>query len=282
VLVGAAVLAVIVVLGAVQALSSVALRAKARPGAWVTVVSKPIAAAVDALDPAVPLPSALRLVFARAALQAHDLPRARAETMRLGRSRDRYALEAGLAEARGETATAVAAYLAAGDVTGIEARVEELAAEKRFAEALALGYESIVRLRNDRTQPDALAEASFRLGRLEERQAYALRVGAPERRMHEGRALEAYAAAAKLAPLSLHYLIAYGNQQLNLAQLPAAVRTFERARDADPTSADPLVGLGDAAVRRGDAAVARAYLARARALDPASEAVARLAAAIGA
>ncbi len=281
VLARAAAIVVVVVFGGVQAVSSVALRANAQRGAWVTAVPRAVATGVDALDPGLPLPPALRLVFARAALSAHELQRAEAEIARLGPSRDRYALEAGIAEARGDTAVAVAAYLAAGDLAGLEARVEELAAQRHFAAALALEHEAIARLRTDRLQPDALAEASFRLGRLEERQAYALAVGAPERRLHETRALDAYGFAVKLAPLSQQYLLAFGNQQLNLARIAAAVRTFERARDADPTSADPLLGLGDAAARRGDLAAARAFLARARAIDPRSPAVGRLAHEIG-
>ncbi|GAC1299322.1 MAG: hypothetical protein NVSMB19_03210 [Vulcanimicrobiaceae bacterium] len=281
VLIRAAVLAALIVLGVVQGVATVALRATAQPGAWVTIVPRPLAHAIDVLDPAVPLPPALRLVFARAALGAHDPSRAAAETARLGPSRDRYALEARIAEARHDSAGAVAAYLAAGDLAGLEAQVDDLAARGEFAEALALQHETIARLRADRTQPDALAEASFRLGRLEERQAYAFAVGRPERRLHERRALSAYAFAVKLAPLSQQYLLAYGNQQLNVAELPAAVRTFERARDADPTSADPWVGLGDAAARRGDRVAARAFLARARAIAPASEAVLRLARELG-
>jgi len=81
-----------------------------------------------------------------------------------------------------------------------------------------------------------------------------------------------------LAPLALDYFLAYGSQQVNLAQLDAAVRTFERARDADPTSAAPLAALGDVALRRGDVGAARGFLERARSLDPASDAVQRLAA----
>lgn len=92
---------------------------------------------------------------------------------------------------------------------------------------------------------------------------------------------DAYAHALALAPLEERYLLAFGNQQLNLADLPAAERTFERARDVDPTSAEPLAGLGDVAFRQGDAAGARSYLARARALDPGSAAVRTLALKLG-
>lgn len=277
----AAVGVVAIGLGVVQVLSSIVLRERARDGAWVEVLPVGVLAAVDRLDPRVPIPPALRLVMGRAALAARDLPRAREEAALLGTSRDAYALEAGIAEAMGDGARATAAYLAAGDLTGLETRVDALAREDRFDEALALQHAIVARLRPDRTQADALAEAFFGLGRLEERRAYALAVGVPQRHVHELRARDAYAAAVEVSPLAEHYLLALGNQQLNVAELDAAVRTFERARDLDPTSADPIVGFGDAAARRGDRTAARAYLARARALDPRSEAVGRLAREIG-
>jgi uncharacterized protein HemY len=55
-----------------------------------------------------------------------------------------------------------------------------------------------------------------------------------------------------------------------------------RARDADPTSADPFAGLGELAHRRGDERAARSYLERARSLDAHDEAVLRLARELGA
>ncbi|GAC1304379.1 MAG: hypothetical protein NVSMB21_04780 [Vulcanimicrobiaceae bacterium] len=267
-------------LGLIQALSSVALRERAR-GAWIDLVPAPIADAVDRLDPALPLPDALRLVFARAALDARDLARVRAETARLHPSPDRFALEAALALARGDTDAALEAYLAAGDLAGFEARVDGLAASGRTVAALVLQRRMIARLARDRTQADVLAEAAFDLGRLEEQRAYAFAVGSAERHRYELRALDAYLAASRAAPLAERYLLALGNQQLNLARLDAAVATFERAREADPTSADPIAGLGDAAARRGDARAARVFLARARALDGRSPAVERLAHEIG-
>lgn len=272
---------VVVIFAVIQGLSGIALHRDATFGSWTTVVPASVTNAVDTLDPALPIPPALRLVLARQALASHDLARAGAHVARLPPSRDRFSLDAALASARGDRAGAVVALLAAGDLVGLEARVDELAGERRFAEALALERATIERLRTDPTQVDALAEASFRLGRLEERQAYAIVRGGAERHVHESRALDAYAVAARLSPLSQQNLLAYGNQQLNVGDLAGAVRTFERARDADPTSADAVIGLGDAALRRGDRVAARAYLARARAIDPTSTALARLARAIG-
>lgn len=236
-----------------------------------------VGARVDRLDPHVPLPPALRLVLARHALARDDLEYAARAAAGLGPSRDRLALEAEIAERRGDRAAAVRAYLAAGDLAGVEAAVARLEAAGHVTGARALQEEVVSRLSGDRTQSDALAQAYYGLGRIEETSAYALRPRSAERRAAETRALDAYDRASRLAPLSVRYLIAVGNQRLNLGDIPAARRTFERARDADPTSAEPLTGLGDVALRTGARAQARALLARARALDPQSEAVRRLA-----
>ena len=273
--------AVVVAFAAIQIVSSIALRSAAQSASWPTFVSQALGAKIDALDPSVPVPPALRLVFARRALAAHDVARASAEGRRLGSSRDRYALVAGIAEAHGDTVGATNDYLAAGDVAGLDGLVERLAARGRFREALRLQRAIVARLSNDRTQQDALAAAAFSLGLLEERQAYALAVGAPERHAHELLARDAYALAAKLSPLSGRYLLALGNQQLNVFDIAGAVATFDLARSVDPTNAGPLLGLGDAAARRGERDVARRYLARARAIEPASAAAERLAREIG-
>jgi len=58
--------------------------------------------------------------------------------------------------------------LAAGDVVGLQARIDQLAQRGRLDDALGLERDVIVRLRGDRTQADALATASFHLGRLEQ------------------------------------------------------------------------------------------------------------------
>jgi tetratricopeptide (TPR) repeat protein len=272
----AAAVLVALVLGSLQFLASIALRANAQRGAWVAHVPSVLAAAIDELDPQIPLPSTLRLVFAREALARHDVARAVAEAARLSPSRDRFALEAEIALTRGDTASAIADYLAAGDVTGLQRRIDQLARRGRLDDALALEHDVVVRMRGDRTQPDMLATVSFDLGRLEQTRAYASPPG-PEKHLHELRSLEAYETSVGLAPLSLNYLLAYGSQQVNLGRLDAAIMTFEGARDADPRSAAPLAALGDVALRRGNVSAARDFLERALVLDPASDAVQRLA-----
>jgi hypothetical protein len=271
-------LALLVVgLGAIQIVSSIALRASAQRGSWVELVPASARAAVDRLLPGPPLPPALGLVLARNALAAGDLTLAERDIARLGPSRDRSALAGRLAEARGDTAGAAADYLAAGDLAGLERRSAELESAGHVAAALELQRAAIARLQGDRTQVDALADAYFALGRLEERIAEGLAPGSPPRRARELDSRDAYAAALALAPLDGNYLLGYANQLVNVGELEAAKRAFLRERDADPASAEPFAGLGDVALRQGNVARARLYLARARSLDASSAAVERLA-----
>ncbi len=268
--------AVVGILAMLQFVASVALRDRAQTWSWVHLVPAAVGTRVDAFGTRVPMPLALRLVLARVALSRGDLVYAREATAALGESRDRSALEAEIAERQGDTAGAVRAYLAAGDLAGIDAAVARLEAAGRASDALALQMEVVRRLESDRTQIDALAQAYYGLGRVTQTSAYALAPRSPKRRPTERRALDAYERALRLAPLSMRYLIAVANQAINVDDLAKAQSTFERARDRDPTSAEPLTGLGDVALRRGDRATSRAMLERARAIDPNSAAVHRL------
>jgi len=272
---------VVCALAAIQVVSSVALRGSAQAGSWVRLVPAPLAAQIEGINPAYPLPPALRLVLAREALAENDPARGQAYIARMPPSGDRMVLEGRLAEARGDVPDAVRSYLAAGDLDDLEARVDDLRSAGQIVPALALAREIVARLQSDPTQADALAQAYWNLGHVEESKAYQSWVGSAERNQHERLAAAAYARAVALAPLQERYLIAYANQQLNLAQLDAAATAFSRAQNVDPASADPLAGLGEVAHRRGDAAAARAYLSRARALDPHSDAVIRLARELG-
>jgi tetratricopeptide (TPR) repeat protein len=220
-------------------------------------------------------------VLARQALARGDFATADVDLGLLAPSRDRLALAGGLADARGDASGALRAYLAADDLADVERAVETLEARGRIAEALALQEDLVRRLAADPTQIDALAQADFDLGRLQETQAYQFGVGTAVRHAHELAGAAAYAHAVDLAPFEERYLIAFANQEINLRDFKAAGRAFERARDADPTSVEPVAGLGAVALADGDVAFARACLERARTLDPASAATHRLASALG-
>ena len=264
-------------LGVEQAVASVALRDDARRPAWVRYVPAGLAARVDGLDPGLPLPPVLRLVLARRALAAGDFGLLAAHVARLPASRDRAELEGALADRRGDAAAAVADYLAAGDLDDVERRIEALAASGRGDEALRLQHAAIAAAEADPAQIGNVPEAYYRLGLLEQELAYRIpdpgARGEPQRR-----SLEAYRKAVALAPLESRYLLAAGNEAINLDDLDTALGFFQRARDVDPSSADALAGFGDVAVRRGNTAEARRYLAEAQRLNAASPAVQRLAA----
>ena len=268
---------VLLVLASIQLVASLAVRNRAVAGSWLSFVPPAAAARVERLDPALPLPSPLRLLLARRALQDGDLALASRWIVLLPPSRDRSSLEGGLAEANGDALAAARGYLAADDLSGVERLIA--GAERRGDPdgALALQSEVVGRLRADRTQSDTLAEAYYRLGLLEEEASWRLPVGDARRRADELHAKKAYDGALVLAPFSQRYLIAAASQELNLGDLDAAAREYARARNADPASSVALVGLGEVALRRGDVAGAGAWLARARAIDPTGPAVLRLA-----
>ncbi|MGH7729429.1 MAG: tetratricopeptide repeat protein, partial [Vulcanimicrobiaceae bacterium] len=117
--------------------------------------------------------------------------------------------------------------------------------------------------------------AWYRLGVLRQAAAYRAAAASPARMRWERGSLDAYAQALALAPTEGLYLVAYGNQALNLGELELAASTFARAHALDPLAPDPLVGLGESALRRGDRAAALRALAQANALAPDDPAVRR-------
>ena len=258
-----------------QVVATIAVRSES--GGWVRLVPQALALRIDDAISAYPLPPLLRLVLARDALARGDLARAERDANALAPSADRSALVAGIARARGDLASAARADLAADDLQGVAADVAALVARGRIPEAVALERALVARLEGERTQADVLARASFSLGDLEETQAYQFAVGSAVRADHERLSLVAYERAANLAPLDLRYLIATGNQALNVGDFETATALFTRAERIDPRSPDPVAGLGDLAFRRGDLERARGELARAEALDARDPAVVRLA-----
>ncbi len=265
------------VLGTLQFFATIALRSRAQTGAWVTLLPAREATRIAEFAEGLPLPDSLRLAFAREALASGDLARAAAVAAPLRPGPEVSALRAALARARGDTHAAVADDLAAGDFTSLTTDLDTLVSRGELARALEVQRLAVTRLVARRTAPDALAEAEYHLGIYEEARAQTFAAASSERRAHGEAAAAAYARASALGPLDERYVLAAGNQALNLGAWTDAAMLFEQARALDPTSADPLAGLGDLALRRGDGARARVYLARARALDPRSVAVVRLA-----
>jgi tetratricopeptide (TPR) repeat protein len=264
---------VLALLIAVQVTSSAALRDYAQPGSLLLLLPHDLAdrvafAAGDRLTPA------LKLLLARRAMNDGDLELAELRVAALPASRDRAALAGQIFERRGDHAQAIRSFLVAGDLPGLEREEQLVERSGNISRAVALQREIVSGLARDRTQPDALAEAWWRLGLVEETDAYHHPI--PARRPYALRSMRAYEQAVALAPLSEKYLIAAGSQELNLGEAARALIYFERARDVDPTSAQAWIGLGEVALYRGDRAAARRYLARARRIDPTTPAVLRL------
>ncbi len=273
----------IVVLGVglatVQFVASVALRDDAQSPSWVRFVPPALATRVDELSPDLPLPAALRLVLARRALESGRLALAEEHLAHMDPSRDRDELVGLLAERGGDERAAVLAFLAAGDVAGVEERVAQLAATGRIDEALQLQRAVLARVQQDPAEAGALPEAYYRLAGLEQDAAY--RLDSDARGPLERASATDYERAVALAPLEERYLIAAGNEQINLGDFDAALAYFRRVRDVDPNSVDALTGFGDVALRLGKTSEARAYLAQAKRLKPDADSVKRLAKALG-
>lgn len=254
-------------LGAQQAISDVL----ARNGAQRMSLLLLLPSSVDDRYMLVP---AQRLVAARRALAEGKAAQARRELAALPASPDRMALEAQLAEQEGDQRRALALYLAAGDLEGLNRVLARRQAQGDLRGALSLQLEIVRRLAASRTQSDALADAWWRLGQI----YAALGYKEPSRGvLFRRQALEAYERALALAPFSQTYLLNAGYQAFDLGESARAGALFARAHDADPKSVNALVGLGRVALLRGDRASAGGYLAAAQAIDPSLPDVVRLA-----
>jgi tetratricopeptide (TPR) repeat protein len=265
-----------VALGWLQATADLAVRQRAAPGSWVGLVPPAAADRFVLASGALLRSPALALLLARRALEKGSGAEAAERIARLPPSADRAALEGALAEGRGDGGAAVRAYLAAGDLDGLERAIARVERTGRIPEALALQQAVVARLRADPAQSESLARAYLALGRMEETQAYQFAPGDARRYRHELQSGSAYARALALAPYDERALIAAGNQALNLGDLASAERYFIRAQDANPVSASAFVGLAAVALRRGDRAAAASDWERARRIAPASADVVRL------
>ena len=249
----------VVLLGVEQAISDLLARDAARPGSLVAHVPSHV-------DPRWPLLPLQRLLLARNDLAAGDLRGAEEQAALLADSPERLDLEAQLAQRRGERATAIAKYFAAGDVDGLEAIVTEMETARDFREALTLQRAIVGALAQNGMQPDALAEAWWRLAVL-----YAI-VGdqTPAEQTSDYRAaMAADERAIELAPFSQKYLLNAAYRAVGLGELAQAAKWYERVRATNPKSVDAILGLAKIALLRGNRDEARAQLLTARSIDPA-------------
>lgn len=264
----------LIALAGLQVVSSALLRDYAEPASIVALIPASVTRWIQDRDELAPTAS-LRLLLARRALAEHDEAVAKRLVAQLPPTRDRWQLEAQLAEVRGDHGAAVAGYLRARDLIGLEREESRIAASGHTREAVLLQRQIVKALESDPTQPDALAEAWWRLGLAEQLDGY-MHYPINSRRSWALRAMRAYEQACALAPLSERYLVAAGNQEINLNDDADAEHYFERARDVDPTSAQAWVGLAQIAMRRGDPKAAHRYMLRARHMEGSSPTAAGL------
>lgn len=249
-------------------LASYALNAGvAAPGTLPTRIPQNFGLAVyRSLERVAPAP------YVVATLAAHDLSTGDAaaalrEAIELPASPARDELLARIARGQGKEQLALEYFLAAPDVSAVDAAAQTLAVT---SPAAAYGLETLLerRLGLLTTHPDDVAETYFRLGQLANRQAWREIPDSKAQGAWLKRGMRDFRSAVELAPLSDKYLIVAANQAMLLGNLDGAQRFFARATDANPGSADAVAGLGVIAYQRGDVATAENDLRRARALDP--------------
>ena len=205
--------------------------------------------------------------LAQQALEHGDADGAERYAVRLPASPVRDELLARVAGLRGQSTLAAEYLLAAPDPVAFNT-----ATQRRAVQDPAAGY-ALERLLRDRlarsgTHPDAVAEASWQMGLLANREAWRQIPGSPAQHGWLQRADDDFGTAARLAPLSERYVVAAANQADLLNDRVRAQRLFAHAGEIDPGSADAVAGLGVVAWQNGDRRGAAEYLRRARAIDP--------------
>lgn len=194
-------------------------------------------------------------MLARAALDGGDPAQALRYAQQLPDSAKRDQLLAQVAQARADDSTAQQYFVAAGDIEAIDRAVNALA-QRAPGQAYTLEFALTQRLQRSGTHPDAVAEGYWRLGTLAAAQS--------KRTL----AMQNYAQAVALSPLSEKYLISAGYAAYELRDNAAAASYFARVLSVDPASADAYAGAGMVALREGDRARAQMYAQRARRVDP--------------
>ncbi|MDE2571285.1 MAG: hypothetical protein KGM44_02035 [bacterium] len=192
---------------------------------------------------------------ARAAVARGDDALAQRWIRRMPQGGYALALEATIAERRGEAESAVADDLRDGDAGALARIVDGLAAHD-LPRALRLQRHVVAALDADPTHPPSRAEAYWRLGELSARSGD-LRS-----------ASSAYRRAIELSPYAGLYALSYAQHLwYALHDGPAAERYFLRTLRDDPTASPAYEGLAAIASARGDRAAAASYLRKAHAIE---------------
>ncbi|MGC1381827.1 MAG: hypothetical protein WA814_12490 [Candidatus Baltobacteraceae bacterium] len=266
-IIGATIAFTLLALAAVQ-LASDSLDARAAaPGTFPARIPPAFGLRVYRLLDRIAPAAYVEATLARQALDRDDADAAERYALRLPASPTRDELLAQVALSRGQETLALEYFLAAPDADAIQRAAEALAVADPAA-GYALERQLRTRLALLKTHPDAVAEASWRMGLLANREAWRQVSGSGVQNAWLRRAMDAFEAAVALAPLSERYVISAANQADLVGERARAQALFTQGVQIDPASADALAGLGVEALHRGDRTSARAYLARSRALDP--------------
>ncbi len=201
---------------------------------------------------------------ARAAAAVHVGDLAEAERLLAGAPDDAETadLRGQIAQAKGERATAIQAYVRAGDVVHAQALIDALAPTD-LLDALADQRRLVSALAADRRAEEVTGDAWLRLGVLQAQAGYA----EPARRAAFWREAESsYRRALALAPNDHSYLLSAAYQALANGHTADALRWYQRAIEIVPNSKDAYAGLALTAAARGDCARAAQSYARWRTL----------------
>ncbi|HKU68335.1 MAG TPA: hypothetical protein VJP85_11220 [Candidatus Baltobacteraceae bacterium] len=246
-----------IALGAVQLASDAILSRAAQPASLPAHVPARLGVAIYRRIERVSDAPYVDGMLARAALDRGDLAQAQQYAQRLPDSAKRNHLLAQVYQARGDDRSAQQYFVRAGDIEAIDRAVDSLE-HRDPAYAYTLEFELKARLEQSGTHPDAVAEAYWRLGTL----AWA--------QHKRGLAMQQYAQAITLSPLSEKYLLSAGFAAYELHADAAAQSYFARVLGVNPASADAYAGAGMVALRAGDRSRAQFYAQRARRSDPRS------------
>jgi tetratricopeptide (TPR) repeat protein len=213
-------------------------------------------------------PSLLRPLLggpaARAAAAIHngDLAAAQQLVATLPPGPETADLRGRIAEARGDRAAAISAYVDAGDVVRAQALIDALASADPPT-ALRDQQRLVAALHDDPNAGEVAGEAWWRLGQLQAAAGYH---DAVRKNAYWRDAETSYEHALALAPNEETYLLAAGFQSLANGDTAGAQRYYTHAAEVVPNSADAYAGLAWTVAAGGDCPRARDYLARARAL----------------
>jgi tetratricopeptide (TPR) repeat protein len=227
-----------VLLASVQVASMAMYGDLAHPPAVPALLPPALGIALGRAFTAPPAPAFVRAAYARALLHRGE-PAAAAIVAGLPDGPAAAELHGQLAEAQDDPAAALRWYARARDFERAQRLIDAYDNTAHRLQAIGLETELARALSGD-ADAGVRARALWRLGQLTAAQGFA---DAPQRSVLGRRALTLYERALEIAPNDETYLLAAGEQALELGDTAAAAAFYRRALDAVPNSADARAGL---------------------------------------